>query len=521
MNTAALDSAAANRAPSLLELTLHVDDADTVRFLETAPDDEREDLALTALRIGVQALRHVRGELDVVRLRQEGDALTRQVRVLLDAHAAQVVDGTASAMKLWFDPTTGHLPARLQRLTAHDGEIATVLRGLVAGDDSEVARTLVRHVGETSPLLRRLDPAQADGVLRQLEGVVQAALVEQRTAIVGQFSLDDKGSALSRLLVEVTDSNGRLRSDLAGDVDRFARQLSLDQEDSALSRLVGRVDKASREVVGQFSLDDDTSALSRLRRELCTTVEEMATRQQEFQLKVLESLTALQTRRKADARGTVHGLDFEAAVGVRVAAEASATGDTFQATGNQVGAIKHCKKGDHVVTLGPEHTGAGRRIVWEAKEQAGFDDGQALGELLEARRNRQADVGVFVFSRRTVPDMRPFRRVGDELLVTWDAEDSTTDVFLHAAHSVARALIVKRAAAASAEVDLSALDRSIQEVERQTEKLGDVASWAGSIKSNAAKIETTVGGIAQALTQRIVELHGHADAVRRMVETGA
>lgn len=521
MHAAALDSAPANRTPSLVELTLHIADAETIRFLHDAPDDEREDLALTALRIGVLALRNTRGEIDVVRLRREGDALTQQVRALLDAHAERVMADTTSSLKHWFDPSTGHLPARLQRLTAHDGELATLLRGLVTGDDSEVARTLVRHVGETSPLLRKLDPAQADGVLRQLEAVVQSALTEQRTAIVGQFSLDDKASALSRLLGEVTDNNGRLRKDLADDVDRLARQLSLDQEDSALSRLVGRVDKASREVVGQFSLDDEASALSRLRRELGATIEEMAVSQKKFQLEVAESLAALQSRKKADARGTVHGLDFEAAVGVRVAAEATATGDTFQATGNQVGAVKHCKKGDHVVTLGPEHTGAGRRIVWEAKEQAGFDDTQALDELHAARQNRQADVGVFVFSRRTVPDMRPFRRVGDDLLVTWDAEDPTTDVFLQAAHSVARALIVKRAAAAAAVVDVGALERSIDAVEKQLDKIGDITTWTNTIKANAGKIEGSLVGITQVLAARVAELRGHADAVRRMVEIDA
>jgi hypothetical protein len=117
--------------------------------------------------------------------------------------------------------------------------------------------------------------------------------------------------------------------------------------------------------------------------------------------------------------------------------------------------------------------------------------------------------------------MRPFRRVGDDLLVTWDAEDPTTDVFLQAAHSVARALIVKRAAAAAAVVDVGALERSIDAVEKQLDKIGEITTWTNTIKANAGKIEGSLVGITQVLAARVAELRGHADAVRRMVEIDA
>ena len=78
--------------------------------------------------------------------------------------------------------------------------------------------------------------------------------------------------------------------------------------------------------------------------------------------------------------------------------------DIASRTGNTTGVIRNSKKGDIVVELGPEHPAAGARVVIEAKQNASYTVQSARSELEEARKNREAGVGVFIFSRRTVPE---------------------------------------------------------------------------------------------------------------------
>ena len=93
------------------------------------------------------------------------------------------------------------------------------------------------------------------------------------------------------------------------------------------------------------------------------------------------------------------------------------------------------------------------RIVVEAKEDASYNLKKALDELEDARKNRGADIGVFVFSKRTAPNgLEVFNRYGNDVVVIWDAEDTGSDVFLDAGLSVARALCA-RPKSISAEVD--------------------------------------------------------------------
>lgn len=141
-----------------------------------------------------------------------------------------------------------------------------------------------------------------------------------------------------------------------------------------------------------------------------------------------------------------NGLIFEAALGEHSRVLATASGDIAQDTGATTGVIPNCKVGDHVIVFGPEKLAAGARIVIEAKESASYDLSKTLEEADVARRNRDAAVCVFVHSTKTAHDSIPtIQRYGHDLVVRWDAEDATGDVWLKAALMVATALSVKAA----------------------------------------------------------------------------
>ena len=89
-----------------------------------------------------------------------------------------------------------------------------------------------------------LSPDQRKGILAAMKESMDLLLTEQGKSILGQFSLDDQESALSRLIRDITEKNGNLRSDLADDLENIRKEFSLDNDEGALSRLVGKVEKA-------------------------------------------------------------------------------------------------------------------------------------------------------------------------------------------------------------------------------------------------------------------------------------
>lgn len=500
---------------SSLVLRLVVRDPEVIQALARIRDpDERGRFALTALRLGVIALGHATGHIDGDRVRNEGDRILAQVDGVLQRNAHTMTTALATAFREYLDPQSGHLQQRLERVLADDGDLARVLHDQVAGQDSALAKTLEQVVGPSSALFKKLDPEHADGITSQIQGLVGEALAEQREKVLAQFSLDDEASALSRLVRRITDQQGKLREEFAGDIEQVVRQFSLDDDDSALSRLVKQVELASVGMSEQFSLDHEQSALSRLKRELSGSIEALTRQQQAFQEKVIETLSAMSARREADDRGVAHGHVFEDDVAEVVRREADGAHDVFDRVGTTTGLIRHNKKGDMVVTLGPEHAAAGRKIVIEAKEDASYTDARALAELEEARRNRGADVGVFVLSRRVAGDRTAFRRFGDDLLIVWNPAEPSSDVYLHAALSVARALILKRGANDELEeVDVAAMEKALANVEKKLGKLDQVAKWSETIRNNASNIIDATAETKRAVLKELEVLRTQTELV--------
>ena len=197
--------------------------------------------------------------------RKANDLLAKYVRSWLE-NAATFSTVLTGALTRYFDPASGDLTQRLDRLVRRDGELEVVLSRHLEGESSTIARTLAHHLGEGSPVLRLLSPDARGGVVATLRGAVDEALKAQRDAVLSQFSLDDRGSALSRLVGEITDANGRLRREMAEDLALVRTEFSLDNENGALSRLVTRVERAQQRIGEEFSLDNEHSALSRLSR---------------------------------------------------------------------------------------------------------------------------------------------------------------------------------------------------------------------------------------------------------------
>ncbi|MGD9721015.1 MAG: hypothetical protein AB7O59_03055 [Pirellulales bacterium] len=501
-----------------LPLQLTVVDRETIDELTTfSPGADREAFALCALRIGVLALRQARGRIDADLIQRETSRMLSGLEGQLTAHASQMQERLAGALKEYFDPESGRFHERVQQLVRPDGELEQLLRRQIGCDDSELAKTLVAHFGQASPLMKLLSPDESQGLLKALANTLDTQLEAQRAHVLREFSLDNKEGALARMIGELTSSHGQLTEALEKKIDTVVVEFSLDKEDSALSRLVRNVDRAQKTITREFSLDDEASALSRmsvmlrdtraaidgnltldnetsslarLRRELFTILEAHGESNKSFQEEVKVALGSMIARREEAERSTRHGLTFEDAVCAYLEFHAQQTGDLATRTGQTTGLIKNCKKGDCVVELGPDCAAAGAKVVVEAKESAGFSLAEARAEIESARENRGAQTGLFVFSRRTAPaGIDDVFRLGNDVFVIWDAEDPATSLHLKIGLTLARALCIRvEQLSQSQDADFEAITKAVLEIEKQSQLLGEVSTSAETIKNGAEKV---------------------------------
>jgi hypothetical protein len=509
---------AERRPPASLELVLRVTDPEVVAALHATPEGpERRALALAALRIGILALRQAQGRLDADAMRNEGALLLKDLEARLQEHRASVSQQLERSLKEYFDPQSGRFHERVERLVRKDGDLEQMLRRQIGTEDSALARTLAAHFGRESPLMRLLSPSESEGVLQSMAQTLEAALAGQRERILREFSLDDKQSALSRLVLELKERHGELNADLKGSVEKVVGEFSLDNEGSALNRLVGRVDAAQKQISRELTLDESTSALARMRKELLDVLDAHRQSSAAFQEEVKVALAAMAARKEESLRSTRHGGDFEGALFAFVQQRAQAAGDVAEATGNTVGLIKNTKVGDAVVTLGPESAAPGGKVVLEAKEVQGYGLKEALAEMEVARKNRGAEIGVFVFSRRTAPQgLAPFARYGQDVVVVWDAEDPATDVYLDAGLTVSRALVTRQAGEREDRAaDYEAIERAIRAIEKQAQGLEEITRLTKTIRSNSENVLDRARIMGDELARQVQALDTHFGDLRR------
>ncbi len=334
-------------------------------------------------------------------------------------------------------------------------------KDLTRSIEDQVTKSIGDLVGPESTLLRLLDPQRTDGLVQQMRQAVDGEIAENNEKVLAAFDLNLPDSALSRLVTFFQNVQKAIRSD--------------------------------------FTLDNPDSAMSLMLRELDESLTEYEKRNQAFRDEISKKIGELAGTRETQDRSTLRGGVFEDRVSEFVLRSAMASGDVGRRTGSTTGIIKNCKVGDCTIELGADSHFAGESMVVEAKEDASYDLKKALTEIDTGRRNRGADVGIFVFSKRTAPShLRPLDRHGRDIIVVWDADDPLTDVYFDAALTLARALIFEhhRAGAAKADVDFALLEKAIESVAKRAGALEELRT-SGQTVENAGKKIVEQAGIAQ------------------------
>ena len=435
-----------------MNLSLVVTDQDTIAELSKQKDPST--FALAALKIGVLSLRHAGAQLDADLIKLEGDRVLQNMKVVLNNWHAEA----KATIKEYFDPEAGRLQERLTNLLKNGGDLEQVIMSCGSLLSRELTNAM--SIG-LEPMMKQVDPAFGGNLVERMAKAVQETTAMNQKALLEAFSLDNPASALSRLIDSVKKANGDLHQDLGG---------------------------AIRAVVSELSLDNTDSALTRLRSELMTIIREQEAAAGAFQSDVRAYLAAIASRKEESKKSTSHGMVFEDKLSSFV--ESACAANIVRRTGATTGIIKNCKIGDIVVELGPDHVASGCRFVVEAKESSAYDLGKAREEIEQGRKNREATVGLFVFSQATRPaGLTQLSRYGSDVFVVWDAEDQTTDPYLTAALSLAEAMCVREVKARSAEAaDFKAIDSAVAAVEKEVARLEEIGKWTETIKNNSEKI---------------------------------
>ena len=217
---------AAASMPDSMILNLVLEDPEVVAELaRRAVGHVRNTFAASALRIGILALRQAQGNVDAETVRNEGQRLIAELNRELALGIQQIDSKIAGSLKLYFDPESGHFTERVERLVRKDGDLETVLRLQIGdGESSELARALARRIGESSPLMRRLDPGDAYGISRSIETSVKEVLDSEQKRILAEFSLDNETGALARVVTQLEATNGRFEGNIQSQIKAAIRE---------------------------------------------------------------------------------------------------------------------------------------------------------------------------------------------------------------------------------------------------------------------------------------------------------
>lgn len=386
----------------------------------------------------------------------------------------------------------------IDSLTLTDATLATFVADRPADDRAELISRALR-IG----LLALQDAGASldvDVVRREFESMVrQTETLNERVAAqvdeVLRQNFADGDGRLPRTLESFLGDRGQLRS--------FTRELfDEDRRDSAIGRM--------RVLLGNY-FDGDASRLAQL---LDPT--RMGSPLFQFRDEVAKGFEALNERLTAieaaaaarageRARSAAKGADFEDLLEGMLADAVRGTDNLVERTSDEAGNVIRSKKGDFVLTLDPATTrGAAVRIVVEAKDRA--ISGRAMrDEIGEAKRNRDAAVGLVVFSTAHAPaGIAPFDvRMGDVYCAIDpdDPEVATLDAGLR----LARLLALAATRELDVDVDAAAVHEALERVRAELDAVRGLKTKLTTIGTAAKAVNSGLDQLRDGIVARIAE----------------
>jgi hypothetical protein len=310
-------------------------------------------------------------------------------------------------------------------------------------------------------------------------------------------ALGDKGT-LSQFFLRYFDPETgrlvRLMDDQIGPSSKFGKLFDPKNKDGVIAVIEDKVkrlvEQKLNEVLDEFSLDEDDSAMSRLKTMIESAFNGLR-----------EALGVKVARAEEAERGHVKGFCFEEDLYQVVAEMGRQFGDETELVRGTPGILK-CKTGDFLITLG-ETTGApGLRIAVEVKDQD-YKPKKAIAELQEAKKNREAVSGIFVFAKGSEPvEFGNLKRIDKAEL----AEGGPLP-FVWAAYELARVQAVAAVRKeAGGKLDLERIQQHIDGIAAWVPRLAEIISKASTIQKSGSTIEDAAKEIKEDIEQRVKQV---------------
>jgi hypothetical protein len=318
-------------------------------------------------------------------------------------------------------------------------------------------------------------------------------------------ALGEKGALAQFFQRHFDPESGRLVRIMQGQIgptSAFGRLFDPKNRDGLIATMEEKVKNLVEiklnEVLDEFSLDEDGSAMGRLKAMIDKAFGDLR-----------EALGVKAAREVEAERGHCKGFDFEADLYAALAEMGRRVGDETECVRGVHGSLKR-KTGDHIIVLGDTSGSPGLRIVVEAKEQK-YKAKQAIDELKEAKKNRQAVSGIFVFAKGCEPvEFGDFKRIENDFYCTVEKEalaDGGPLVFFWGAYEIARALAVAASRKeTNGTLDLDRVRQHLDAISACLPRLGDIVTKTNTIESSACKVREMATSIKQDLKSRIDEI---------------
>ncbi len=380
----------------------------------------------------------------------------------------------------------------VDRLVLADGALAAWL-GAQPMDDHAILVERALRIGLTA--------LQSVGVTLNLDAVrsefdrfaEQNRVANERAAealeVVLRSNFGDGDGRLPRTLEAFLGDRGKLKATIDELFDPARR-------DSAIGRISGMLEEY---------FDGDASRLATL---LDPT--RMGSPLHQFRIEVAKGFEALQEKLAAieaaqsarageRAKSAAKGGDFESLLETMLGEIARGANDLLERTGTESGDAGRSKKGDFVLTMDPELTrGAELRVVVEAKDRK-ISGREMRDELREAKTNRDAAVGLVVFTPQHAPaGIEPFDvRAGDVYCVVDPADPDPAT--LHAAVRLARLLALASLRESEAEMDVAAVTEALTGIREVLEVVRAMKVQLTSIANSSTQVSAALDKMREAI----------------------
>lgn len=384
-------------------------------------------------------------------------------------------------------------------------------------EESDVLDRIETYAESDTPEAHRAVAIYAMRIGLEAMGVMQGTMDKQALEQVAERVLWNTEAKIREL---VGEQNKNIEAALAEQRTTFDTVVETQSEEiGGLLTAHQTAVEAQREEIGalltehrdklldEFKLDVDGSAMERLNKRITEAFGE-----------VRDKVAGLAQYKQDRKQSTQGGHDFERDLGRLLEQIADGAGDHFSSDGGSPGVSGRGKKGDYTVTFGEGSRFPGEAIAIEAKRSYSYKLDEAWEDCRLSRENRRASVAIFVWNLQAAKSQKhhiPLLRRENDIIVLWDEEDPSTNIYLKTAYWLAKSIVMPAGAAddptRQTEVDL--IQKAFEQIGAQLNDLSMIKKKAETILGDASEMSKLASRVhARVKTQ----VEGVSDSIERL-----